>query len=340
MNPNLMNPEPVNPTDQIIKTPRVDIHLGMDDFKEQLPIDVRNGMTSTPKSVPPKWFYDDHGSQLFAQITRLKEYYPTEAERTILRLHAGDIAEASGADTLVELGSGISDKSRVLLTAMYKRNQLLRYVPFDVSSGVVKQAASQLVEEYPGVDVHGIIGDFDQHLHTIPTAGTRMIALLGGTLGNYSPGPRREFLTRIAATMSLGDTFLVGTDLVKNVARLELAYNDPYGITEAFNKNVLSVMNSALDADFDLEAFDHVAFFDTTNEWIDIRLRSKVAQRVNIKALDLAVDFAAGEDLHTEISAKFRRESFAAELAEVGLTQTHWWTDPNNDYALSLYVRR
>lgn len=323
----------------MIKTPKVDIHLGLDDFKNQLPDDVRAGMAATPKSVPPKWFYDDHGSQLFAQITRLEEYYPTEAERTILRLHSGDIAEASGADTLVELGSGISDKSRVLLTAMFERDQLAAYVPFDVSSGVVQQAAAELVEEYPGIEVHGIIGDFDQHLGTIPTAGTRMIALLGGTLGNYSPGPRKVFLQMIADTMNPGDTFLVGTDLVKDVARLELAYNDPYGITEAFNKNVLSVMNSALDADFDLDAFDHVAFFDTDNEWIDIRLRSTKQQRVNIKALDLAVDFAAGEDLHTEISAKFRRESFAAELAEIGLTQTHWWTDPNNDYALSLYRR-
>lgn len=320
-----------------VSEPHVDVHLGLDDFRVQLPIDARAGLTSTPKSIPPKWFYDDVGSDLFAQITRLEEYYPTEAERSILQNRSPEIAAASAADTLVELGSGISDKSRVLLTAMWETGQLARYIPFDVSAGVVQTAAAELVEEYPGLAVHGVIGDFDQNLPDIPTGGTRMIALLGGTLGNYSPAPRRVFLDAITASMAPGDTFLVGTDLVKDVDRLELAYNDPYGITERFNKNVLAVLNNELDADFDLDAFDHVAFFDPVNEWIDIRLRSRKQQTVQVHGLNLTLEFAAGEDLCTEISAKFRREAFAAELAAVGLDLVGWWTDDRGDYAVSLY---
>ena len=315
---------------------QIDNYLDADYFERSLRSDVINGFDNDFKELPPKWFYDDHGSRLFEEITRLEEYYPTEAERSILRTHAGDIVALSGADTLVELGSGAADKTRVLLDALRDAGQLERFVPFDVSEGILRSSSEAILQEYPGIEVHGVVGDFERHLDKIPTHGRRMTALLGGTVGNFNPNERKGFLTEIVAGKNPGDTFLLGTDLVKDHDRLVLAYDDPYGVTAAFNKNVLTVLNNRLNANFDIDQFEHVARFDVDREWMDLRLRSLVDQTVRIEDLDLDVHFDADEEMRTEISAKFRKAGVERELATVGLELVGWWTDERGDYALSL----
>lgn len=314
---------------------RVDVHLDADDIIAALRDDVAKGLGSVPKQLPPKWFYDDVGSQLFDRITRLPEYYPTERERQILRDRAALIAEASGCDTLVELGAGTADKTRVLLDAMASRGHLTRYIPFDISESTLRDTARRVGAEYH-IDVHGVCGDFEHHLRHLPHEGQRMIAFLGGTIGNQRPAERNEFLSEVAALMDPGDCFLLGTDLVKDVGRLEAAYDDAQGVTAEFNLNVLRVINRELGADFSLDAFEHLARFDTDEEWIEMHLRSKVDQRVTVADLGLEVAFGAGELMLTEISAKFRKEGVDSELADAGLEMTHWLTDPRGDFALSL----
>jgi L-histidine Nalpha-methyltransferase len=298
--------------------------------------DARTGLTSVPKDIPPKWFYDDRGSALFDEITRLDEYYPTRCERAILVERAPEIVDRAGADTLVELGSGTSEKTRLLLDAMRDAGLLRRIVPFDVSKQTLHDAAAALEEEYPGVDVQPVVGDFTLDLHTIPHAGRRLVAFLGGTIGNLLPDARRAFLRDVASMLGPDDHFLLGTDLVKDVDRLEAAYDDAQGVTAEFNKNVLRVMNRELDADFDVNAFEHVAVFDTEREWVEMRLRSTRDQTVHLRALDLDVPFASGEEMRTEVSAKFRRAGVEAELGAAGLELVEWWTDPGEDFALSL----
>ncbi len=314
----------------------IDVHLAGDAAIRALREDVRRGLTAEPKSLPPKWFYDDRGSQLFDEITRLDEYYPTRAERAILISHARDIAEATNADTLVELGSGTSEKTRLLLDALRDRGALRRFVPFDVSEQTLRDAAASIRSEYPEVAVHAVVGDFEHHLAMIPREGRRCIAFLGGTVGNLFPAERARFFAEIAAGMSEGDTFLIGTDLVKDPKRLVAAYDDRGGVTADFNKNVLRVINRELDADFDVDEFDHVARFDSDAAWIEMRLRSRTAQSVRIRRLDLTVTFGAGEELRTEISAKFRADQMEAELRAVGLVVRDRWTDPASDFALTL----
>ena len=317
----------------------VDVHLDPEWMERSLRADVLRGLMATPKELPPKWFYDDAGSDLFDQITRLVEYYPTEAERQILAARASEIAELSGADTVVELGSGTSDKTRVLLGAFVASGQLKTFIPFDVSEATLRHAAATIAESHPGVRVHAVVGDFEHHLPQIPSGGRQLAVFLGGTIGNFAPEARAAFLRSLAVRMKPGDSFLLGTDLIKDVDRLELAYDDPHGITAAFNKNVLTVINRELDADFDPDSFEHVAFFDATNEWMDLNLRSVVDQQVRIEALDLTVHFAEGEMMRTEISAKFRRPGIEVELAAAGLRLTELWTDEAGDYALSLSVK-
>ncbi|MDX3522063.1 L-histidine N(alpha)-methyltransferase [Streptomyces scabiei] len=295
--------------------------------------DVRDGLTRTPKTLPPKWFYDARGSELFERITELPEYYPTRAEREILVGRAGEIAAASGARTLVELGSGSSDKTRHLLDAM---PGLHTYVPVDVSESALRQAGEALVAERPGLNVHALIADFTAGLDLPETPGPRLVVFLGGTIGNLVPGERAAFLAAVRALLAPGDALLLGTDLVKDEAVLVAAYDDAAGVTAEFNKNVLNVVDRELEADFDPGAFDHVALWNAECEWIEMRLRSRVAQTVKIPALDLAVDFEAGEELRTEVSAKFRREGVRAELASAGMELTHWWTDEQGRFALSL----
>ena len=319
----------------------VDVHLGPDDLVASLRADVRDGLSREHKELPPKWLYDERGSELFDQITRLPEYYPTEAEREILLRHAPAIIERARAHTIVELGAGTSDKTRSLLEAGRAAGTLRRFIPFDVSEEFLRATSETLAKDYPGLEVHGVVGDFDRHIDRIPRGHERrMVVLLGGTIGNFPTVERKDFLSRIVAGMSPGDRFLLGTDLVKDPARMVVAYDDPQGVTAAFTKNVLAVVNRELGADFDLDRFDHEATWDPDEEWMDLGLRSRVDQRVRIDDLDLDIDFTAGEYLRTEVSAKFRLPSLAEELAAVGLDVEHWFTDVAGDYAVSLSVLR
>jgi L-histidine N-alpha-methyltransferase len=311
--------------------------LPEDATEAALRADVLKGLTHTPKTLPPKWFYDAHGSELFEQITELPEYYPTRAEREILVARSGEIAAATGARTLVELGSGSSEKTRYLLDAL---TGLHTYVPVDVSESALTQAGHALIAELPELSVHALIADFTGGLSLPGTPGPRLVAFLGGTIGNLLPAERSAFLSSVRSLLSPGDALLLGTDLVKDENVLVRAYDDAAGVTAAFNKNVLTVVNRELGADFDPGAFDHVALWDAENEWIEMRLRSRTDQTVKVPALDLAVDFAAGEELYTEISAKFRKEGVRGELSAAGLELAHWWTDSEGRFALSLSVVR
>ncbi|MEG3627940.1 L-histidine N(alpha)-methyltransferase [Streptomyces poriticola] len=316
---------------------RITRTLPEDTTDAALRADVLAGLTGTPKTLPPKWFYDARGSELFDEITGLPEYYPTRAEREILLARAGDIAAATGARTLVELGSGSSEKTRHLLDEL---THLRGYVPVDVSESALTRAGRALVAERPGLDVHALIADFTAALTLPDMPGPRLVAFLGGTVGNLLPAERTAFLASVRSVLAPGDALLLGTDLVKDEGVLVRAYDDAAGVTAAFNKNVLTVINRELGADFDPAAFDHVARWDPQREWIEMRLRSRGAQTVKIPALELAVDFAAGEELRTEVSAKFRRDGVAAELSAAGLRPAHWWTDTEDRFALSLSVAR
>jgi L-histidine N-alpha-methyltransferase len=317
-------------------------YLGPGD-ERSLADDVLDGLTRPFKELPPKHFYDARGGDLFDRITELPEYYPTRAERAILEARAADITD--GAAELVELGSGTATKTRLLLRAMASTGALRRYVPIDVTEGMVRSSADRLVAEFDGLRVHGIVGDFERHLRHVPAhgrgPGRRIVALLGGTIGNFPPGSRRRFLRRMASLLRPGrDRLLLGTDLVKDPATLEAAYNDAEGVTAEFNRNVLRVVNRELAADFEVDAFDHVAFFDREREWIEMRLRATRRMDVRVAALPLDVAFGAREEMRTEISAKFTPERLRADLAAAGLRPVEVMTDPDGLYALSLSERR
>ncbi|MFC0006430.1 L-histidine N(alpha)-methyltransferase [Micromonospora siamensis] len=312
----------------------LEIYLEEQDIGRSLREDVRAGLTARPKWLPPKWFYDARGSELFEEITRLPEYYPTRAERTVLAERAGEIAECTGAKTLIELGSGSSEKTRLLLDAFTRRGGLGTFVPLDVSVSALRQSTAQIATDYPGLRVRGIVGDFTRQLDRLPTGGRRLVAFLGGTIGNLLPIERVEFLTAMRAALEAGDWLLIGTDLVKDPAVIVPAYDDAAGVTADFNRNVLRVINRELGADFDTDAFDHVAVWDPEQEWIEMRLRARRPMRVRV--LDLDVEFAAGEELRTEISAKFRPERIRAELAGAGFVTERFWTDPDGLFGVSL----
>jgi L-histidine N-alpha-methyltransferase len=320
---------------------RVDSHLGAGSSRT-LAEDVLDGLTRPAKELAPKHFYDARGSELFERICELPEYYPTRAERAILEARADDIVAATGAGELVELGSGSAVKTRVLLDAMARAGTLRRYVPFDVAEGVVRDVAEALATDYPGLEVHGVAGDFERHLDEIPVPHTgcpRVVAFLGGTIGNFPPGSRRRFLRGLAERLDRDGHLLRGTDLVKDPRVLEAAYDDAAGVTAEFNRNVLLVINRELEAGFDPDLFDHVAFYDPAREWIEMRLRARRAHRVRIAAIDLEVGFARGEELRTEISAKFTPARVRADLAAAGLALTSWMTDAEARFALSLSRR-
>jgi L-histidine Nalpha-methyltransferase len=306
-------------------------------YRDELRADVRAGLTAVPKTLPPKYFYDERGSMLFDDITRLPEYYLTRAETSILREHAAEIAELSRCESLVELGSGTSAKTGLLLRALLDRGTLREFVPLDVDSAVLTDATKALAAQYPGLWLAPVVGDFERDLHVLPPGGgRRMIAFLGSTIGNLEPLARASLLAEVASVLGPGDTFLLGTDLVKDTARLLAAYDDAAGVTAEFNRNVLRVVNRELAADFRPEAFRHVAVWDAAHEWIEMRLRAASDQRVTIGDLDLTVSFAAGEEMRTEISAKFRRDGLRAELAAAGLETARFWTDRNGDFGLTL----
>ena len=311
-------------------------HLTPDDLRGQMRDDVRRGLTASHKWLPPTYFYDAEGSRLFDEITRLPEYYPTRRERAALVAHAGEIATTTQADTLVEIGSGTSEKTRLLLDALRDVGTLRRFVPFDVDESVLQEAGAAITAEYTDVTVTAVVGDFTKHTPLLPAGGRRLVAFLGSTIGNLEPEPRARFLRDVADNLHPGDAFLLGVDLVKDTGRLQRAYDDAAGVTAAFNRNVLRVLDRELHADADPDAFDHVALFDTEHEWIEMRLRARRAMDVHIADLDLTVSFAEGEDLRTEVSAKFRRAGVERELAAAGLTLQRWWTDPDGDVALAL----
>jgi len=314
-------------------------HLAADSAYHALRRDVLDGLQKTPKSLPPKWFYDSVGSELFDQITRLPEYYPTRAEAEILDARSAEVASASEADTLVELGSGTSEKTRMLLDALRDRGSLRRFVPFDVDAGMLSATATAIQREYVGVEIKAVCGDFEEHLTEIPGGGRRLFVFLGSTIGNLTPEPRAEFLAALAEVMRPGDSLLLGTDLVKDTGRLVRAYDDDAGVTARFNRNVLAVINRELDADFDVDAYQHVARWNTEAERIEMWLRADRRQRVRVGALDLTVDFGSGEEMLTEVSCKFRPEGVRSELAEAGLRRIRWWTDSADDFGLSLAVK-
>jgi L-histidine N-alpha-methyltransferase len=315
--------------------------LAPTDLAAAMARDVRAGLSATPKALPPKYFYDARGSELFDEITRLPEYYPTRTERSILGAVAGEIAATTRARTLVELGSGTSEKTRLLLSALREAGTLERFVPFDVDPAVLAGASTAVAADYPGVLVDAVVGDFERHLTALPQHPHTLLAFLGSTIGNLEPHQRRSFFGDVRTALGDagdGGAFLLGTDLVKDTDRLVAAYDDAAGVTAEFNRNVLAVINRTLGGTFDLDAFSHVAVFDAEREWIEMRLRSEREHTVRIEALELDVHFAAGELMRTEISAKFRRERIEAELAACGLRLTQWWTDPAGDFAVSLSV--
>ncbi len=327
----------------VLESPDIRIESWLSEADERsLANDVLDGLTRPFKELPPKHLYDARGSELFERICELPEYYPTRTETQLLRQQAREIVQRTGAGELVELGSGAADKARILLDAMAQATTLQRYIPLDVSERVVEDAARQLVQEYDGLQVHGVIGDFERHLERIPEpdGAVRIVALLGGTIGNFPPGTRRRLLRNIASLLRPQDRLLLGTDLVKDPAVIEAAYDDADGVTAEFNRNLLHVLNRELDADFTPESFDHIAFFDRRHEWIDMRLRASRPCTVLIAELDLRIEFAAGEELRTEISAKFTRPRIEADFDAAGLSLERWFTDADQLFALSLGRRR
>jgi L-histidine Nalpha-methyltransferase len=319
-----------------VTVPPLEIYLDDEDQAEQLRADARTGLGASPKWLPPKWFYDSRGSELFEEITRLPEYYPTRAEREILVGRAAEVAALTGAGTLVELGSGSSEKTRLLLDALRSQGTLAAFVPLDVSAAALSDAVGVLSGDYPGLRIQGVVGDFNRHLKLLPESDSRLVAFLGGTIGNLVPGDRARFLAELRSTLDPGEWLLLGADLVKDPAVLVPAYDDAAGVTAEFNRNVLRVLNRELDADFAVDAYQHVALWDPEQEWIEMRLRADRPMTVRLSALDLTVQFAAQEELRTEVSAKFRRDGLTDELAAAGFEVRRWWTDRAGRFSLSL----
>lgn len=316
--------------------PVLDVHLTPEDAAHALRADVRAGLTANPKWVSPKWFYDAVGSALFEDITRLPEYYPTRAEREVLAERAGEIAAATGAHSLVELGSGSSEKTRLLLSALREHGTLREFVPQDVSVSALTEAAHAIMADYPGLRVHGVVGDFTQHLSLLPGESPRVVAFLGGTIGNLIPEEREKFLRTVRDVLEPGEWLLLGTDLVKDRDTLVRAYDDAQGVTAEFNRNVLNVLNREVGGDFDVDAFEHVALWNAEQEWIEMRLRARRAMTVTLAELGLTVEFREGEELRTEVSAKFREEGVKGELEDAGFSLHRWWTDAEGRFAVSL----
>lgn len=319
-----------------MSTALLDIHLTDADADVALRADVRAGLTAKSKQLPPKWFYDARGSELFERITELPEYYPTRTERALLERSVDEIAIASGADTLVELGSGSSSKTRLLLDAFIRAGSLRRYVPQDVSESALRLAIDALAPAYPDLELHGVVGDFTRHLDRLPRGDRRMVAFLGGTIGNLLPEERLAFLRQLRSVLEPGEQLLLGTGMVIDPATMVAAYDDAAGVTAEFDRNVLCVLNRELGADFDVTSFAHRALWDPDHEWIEMRLRAERAMTVSIADLGLRVEFAAGEEMRTEVSAKFRPAGVRAMFEETGFALTWVWTDPADRFALSL----
>ncbi|MGH3770887.1 MAG: L-histidine N(alpha)-methyltransferase [Pseudonocardiaceae bacterium] len=323
--------------------PVLEIHLSDSDAADALHHDARIGLSADPKWLQPKWFYDARGSELFEQITTLPEYYPTRTERELLRRRAEEIADrivvqGTVVDTLVELGSGSSEKTRLLLDAFTATGSLRRFVPLDVSESALRGAMAAVALEYPGLAVHGVVGDFTRHLELLPAgeSGRRLVAFLGGTIGNLLPAERAGFITALRGALDPGELLLLGAGLITDPAVMVPAYDDAAGVTAEFNRNVLHVLNRELGADFEVDAYDHVAVWDATHEWIEMRLRARYAMTVRLPAVGMTVRYAKGEVMRTEVSVKFRRAGLGAELADAGFADQEWWTDSDDRFALVL----
>lgn len=314
---------------------RVDVRLDSTAARRALEADAAAGLAATPKTLPPVWFYDAVGSELFDQITRLPEYYQTRAERALLEAHARELASTSKAVELVELGAGTCTKTRVLLDALLEAGTLRRYVAVDVAESTLVAATSKIAEDYPGLEVVATIADFQQLDGLFSDEDTTLVAFLGGTVGNLLPEERHRFFSSLDAGLVHGDCLLLGFDLVKDPRRLLTAYDDAAGVTARFNRNVLLVLNRELGADFDPEAFDHVAVYDEERHWIEMRLRARRPQHVTVPALHLELDFADGEELRTEVSAKFTAEGITEELDRGGFVVDRVFSD-DGDFGLAL----
>ena len=321
-------------------SPTIVIRLTPEDSARYFAADVADGLSSRPRWIPPKWLYDPLGCELFETITTLEEYYPTRTERAILEAHADDIAKLSGAATLIELGSGTSEKTLRLLDALSAAGSLERFVGFDVAEPTLREALDGLAGRYPTVTLSGVVGDFERHLDALPDVAGRMVVLLGGTVGNLDPARRAALLDDLSRVLHPGEHLLLGTDLVKDPARLVAAYDDREGVTERFERNILTVVNASLGGTFDPAGFDYVARWSPEASRIEMALRARWAQRVEIADLDLVVDLEAGEEIQTEVSTKFRLDGLAAELGAAGLGVVDTWTDPQDDFALTLAERR
>lgn len=291
-----------------------------------------------PKEIPPVWLYDERGSRLFEEITRLPEYYPTAREQEILTAHASEVAAWTEARTLVELGAGTSEKTRILLDALQANGTLERFVPLDASEEVLRASACAIAERYP-IGVHAIVGDFERHLGALPRGENRLIAFLGSTIGNLHPDRRARLLADIAASLEASDSFLLGVDLVKDPARIEAAYNDSRGVTESFVRNGLDAVNRELRADLDQELLAFEARWDALEEWMDIGFLAREPQQVTFAELDTVVRLEQGEKLRLEVSTKFRREGIERELVGAGMQLVAWWEDKAAEFALLLATR-
>jgi len=319
--------------------PTIEVHLSDDHVADALRHDVRTGLSAQPKWLPPKWFYDARGSELFEDITRLPEYYPTRAEAAALREAVGEVAQLTKAATVVELGAGSSEKTRLLLDALASAGSLQSFVPQDVSASALRATAATIAAEYPDLRVHGVVSDFTEGLDRLPGDSPRLVAFLGGTIGNFLPDERAAFLSSVSAVVEPGEWLLLGTDLVKAPEVLVAAYDDAQGVTAEFNRNVLQVINRELDADFDVDAFEHVAVWDEQNEWIEMRLRATRTMEVDVAGLRMSIGFAQGEQMRTEISAKFRTDGVRDELRAARFDVQARWTDPEGRFAVFLAQR-
>ena len=319
---------------------RVDVLLDPQERRRALLEATAAGLRSTPQRVPTIWLYDERGSQLFDEITRLPEYYPTRCEREILDGRAAEIARLTRAETLVELGSGTSEKTRLLLHALEREGSLQRFVPLDVSEEVLVESAREIADEHPALEVHAVVGDFERHLPEVPKRGRTLVAMLGSTIGNFVPEARARFLGVLGRCLGGGDALLLGVDLVKDPARIEAAYNDSAGLSERFQRNALEHLDRELGSSFARARLAYRAAWDPANEWVDIGFRSEVEQVVPVPALELEVELAEGERLRMEVSTKFRRERLERELHEAGMALERWWTDASEGFAVTLVAPR
>ncbi len=324
-----------------VTEPRVRIDVLRDEADDRVSLydATLRGLRAEVKELPAVWLYDEHGSRLYEEITRLPEYYLPRREAEILHDRAAVIAKRTQAQALVELGAGTAQNSRLLLDALSAEGTLERFVPLDVSEQTLRASAQAIAAAYPRVFVHAIVGDFERHLGALPQDGRRLIAFLGSTIGNLYPDQRGRFLGTIASLLGRDEAFLVGVDLVKDVALLKSAYNDSRGVTETFVRNALTAVNRELGATFDQRRFDYEARWDPEHEWMDIGLRARQAHNVSIPRLELDVAFEEGEPLRVEVSSKFRRERFEREAARAQLRLDSWWTDPAGDFAVALLSR-